>query len=361
MCAETSCPPPDLAETWRFLSLLDPSPDARFGFATAADRGHDPRLATRCYGTPTSGKRLSGPKRGQPCSPARLLGFMQTLGAGCFVTVQAIDGEGATTPHVTRIRAVIADADTPEQLANLHAFIERSGLVPSITVASGGRTSDGADKLQCYWLMADCHVSTFAALQALLLSRVGTDPAVRDAARLLRLPGFYHIKREPRMTQIIAASGVVYDCRNLSACIEAQPLVQAAAPLRGVRTRSAGATTSIARMACPAMVRLHELFEKYDCRIKPAVRELIEEIGNQRRGRHDSVVSLVGYLVRKDWTEPDVLAFLVPLVNEHFGDGDWSKEILDAFRHAHGREQGRTDALRAALGPKPRLSREARS
>jgi len=131
----------------------------------------------------------------------------------------------------------------------------------------------------------------------------------------------------------------------------------AAASPRRSTIKQAGSNTgsrvSGASVPYDATLRLRELLSKHGGLIKPAVRQLVQEIGKEGCGRHNAIVALVGYLVRHHWTEQDVSGFFTPLVNENFGDGDWSKEVLDAFRHARGCEQGRVDALRAALGPKP--------
>ncbi len=174
------CLTPDLTEARRFLATLDPEPGAQFGFATFDDRGGDPRLALRLFGDLDRSVRLTGRKRGQVCSTVGLLCFMQHLGAGVFATVQHLDGGGAAARNVDRIRALIADADSDEQLARLERFVDGSGLAPSIVVASGGLTASGAEKRQSYWLLADCAVAAFPRLQALLLSRIGTDGTVRD-------------------------------------------------------------------------------------------------------------------------------------------------------------------------------------
>jgi hypothetical protein len=47
--------------------------------------------------------------------------------------------------------------------------------------------------------------------QRFLISRIGSDPAVQDPSRVMRLPGFYHQKRKPRMTRILEVSGVAYN------------------------------------------------------------------------------------------------------------------------------------------------------
>ena len=164
-----------------------------------------------------------------------MLTFMQSKGAGAFIAPQVFDGTGATAKNVTGIRVAITDADSDEQLESQRRFIVQSGVEPSVVVASGGLTASGAEKQQFYWNLSDCPVDRFTALQLLLLSRAGTDPSVKDPPRLMRLPGFPHQKREPRMTRIVAITDRIYDCRSFM-----QRVRGAATDLRSAPGHTAG-------------------------------------------------------------------------------------------------------------------------
>jgi hypothetical protein len=106
-----------------------------------------------------------------------------------------------------------------------------------------------------------------------------------------------------------------------------------------------------------ATVRLNLLLGRYDGRVKPAVRELIKEIGVEGCGRHDAVVAIVGRLVQLHWAREQVREFLVPLVNEHFLEGDWTGEVEDAHRHARDRQAARLGAEGAGTAQSARLAR----
>jgi hypothetical protein len=189
-----------------FLALLG-GPGAQFAFRTFDDRRNDFRLACSLFGDANWAVRLTGAKAGRRVRTMQFLAYMQKLGAGVFVTTNETDGTGAKAEHVRRIRALIADADSAEQVASLRRFINSTGLVPSILVESGGLAigPDGAlvPKLHAYWRMDDCPVEQFTAGQEILNTRTGCDAAVKDLPRVLRLPGFYNLKCEPRMTRIV--------------------------------------------------------------------------------------------------------------------------------------------------------------
>lgn len=94
------------------------------------------------------------------------------------------------------------------------------------------------------------------------------------------------------------------------------------------------------------MRRLHELEAQHNGLIRPAVRELIAEIGSAGRERHDAHVRIIGHLRWAGWTAYEVDRFLTPIVNEHFGDGDWSAEVARAYEHAHKKEMEKFTAPR---------------
>jgi hypothetical protein len=217
---EPTFPTPDLAEAKRFLALLDPSPAAAFGFATVDDdhERSDYKLALRLYGDLDQALCLSGRRKGEQVATLRALTWRTDQGAGVFVSTQALDGHGVTGKHVNRIRSFHGDADTDLQRLTLGQFIQTSGLIPSFMVASGGLTASGGEKVQAYWLVCDCPVDRFETIQAELLEHTGTDPAAKDLARIFRLPGFWHQKRQrPRgWLAFSAATGAAMPWRRSS-------------------------------------------------------------------------------------------------------------------------------------------------
>jgi hypothetical protein len=89
--------------------------------------------------------------------------------------------------------------------------------------------------------------------------------------------------------------------------------------------------------AYPATVRLRQLLNEHEGRVLPSVRQLVEEVGAVGTGRHDAVVAICGRLVDLGWDEAWAVDFLVPLLNQHFLEGDWTEEVERAFKHAEKR------------------------
>lgn len=125
--------------------------------------------------------------------------YLNNCGAGIFVMVNKGDGiihqqnkTCRTNANVVSVRALFADADgTPIEpiLAKCPA--------PHILVESS------PDKWHIYWLTNDTKLEEFKPRQVAIATALGTDPAVNDLARVLRVPGFYHQKHQPFMTRLV--------------------------------------------------------------------------------------------------------------------------------------------------------------
>tara|TARA_A100001015_G_scaffold316841_1_gene432177 strand:+ start:279 stop:2324 length:2046 start_codon:yes stop_codon:yes gene_type:complete len=105
-----------------------------------------------------------------------------------FVTVNETDGKGIKSRNVTKVRALFADFDQ-SPLSN----VDRIPLKPSFTVNS----SPG--KHHAYWLIDDCPLEQFKPMQQKLAQILDSDPTVCDLGRIMRVPGFHHLKGDPLM------------------------------------------------------------------------------------------------------------------------------------------------------------------
>ncbi|MGE6660962.1 AAA family ATPase [Pseudomonas sp. NPDC077408] len=184
----SAAPAIDLDDTQRFLDLL--APGEQVTFQTFDDKGTD--------------RALAGWRHGNLAQHADWLQRRQQQGAGVFVTVNATDGKGRKAENITGIRALFVDIDKPAP-----GTLERlrgCDMPPSMIVESS------AGKLHAYWLTGSIEKSEFTTLQRRLIAEWGADPACSDATRVLRLPGFLHLKDSdnPQRTRIIEVSGRRY-------------------------------------------------------------------------------------------------------------------------------------------------------
>ena len=115
---------------------------------------------------------------------------------GAFVTIGETDFKGRRTENIIRPRAHFVDVDTPEQITNCIQGIEACGATPSMIVKSGRG-------IHFYWLCSDVPRDQFVAFQKDLISKLGTDTAINDLPRVMRLPGTLHLKDliQPRLVK----------------------------------------------------------------------------------------------------------------------------------------------------------------
>lgn len=168
-----------------FLDNLDPKADARFNLEhyTDTSKGEEKPSPDPLQG------RHPHLSRQDVLNLANRLNEINKQGAGIFIARNEFAGqrEGG---NLRRIRGPHADFDnaTPEQIEA--AF---QALPPSIVV-----TTSDPDKRHAYWQLKDgelLHAAETKAINQVLVKRYGADSAAVDVVRLLRIPGFRHMKR----------------------------------------------------------------------------------------------------------------------------------------------------------------------
>lgn len=112
--------------------------------------------------------------------------------AGVYVTVNQTDLKGRKATNIIGVRAVFVDLDgSPiEPVLN-------GALPPSIVVQS----SPG--KYHAYWLTDGLALADFTGFQKVLAALFDGDRSVSDLPRVLRMPGFLHMKAEPFLTEMM--------------------------------------------------------------------------------------------------------------------------------------------------------------
>ncbi len=146
-------------------------------FATFDDKGESNTLP----------RRLNGSL--EECLPELLL--LNEHGAGIFVTVNQTDGVGHKTENITGVRAVFTDMD-----GRPIAPVEAWSIPPHMVI----QTSPG--RWHAYWIIVGLPLDRFTEVQKALANHFDGDPAVCDLARVMRVPGFNHHKRDPFMVTI---------------------------------------------------------------------------------------------------------------------------------------------------------------
>ena len=175
---------PDLSQADDFLEALDPG--ANFTFQTFPEGG-----------------KASSPSptilHGTLAEHAARLTALNTAGHGIFVMINEGDLKGRSARNVIRVRALFVDSDSGPIQPLLDAAI-----APHIAVESSPGKGHG------YFLVNDCPLDKFKERQHALAARFNGDRAVCDLSRVMRLPGFFHLKSAvPFQTRLIkpAANG----------------------------------------------------------------------------------------------------------------------------------------------------------
>lgn len=158
----------DLFEAERFLYAIEPG-ESCFTFQTFDDdrERDDPALRRVLNGTLEE--------------HAVTLAELNAHGAGVFVAVNETDLRGRARRNMRRARVVFIEADEP--------LPRELRQVPTITT----ETSPG--KFHHLFRAPDLTLPMFHRIQTALVEHWGSDRNAKDASRVLRLPGFDHMKR----------------------------------------------------------------------------------------------------------------------------------------------------------------------
>ncbi|CUI17980.1 hypothetical protein PNK_2384 [Candidatus Protochlamydia naegleriophila] len=123
---------------------------------------------------------------------------LQLQGAGVFVTINQTNGKGRTSDHINKVRACFVDLDGSPLDPILRAPVDPHIIIES----SPGR-------FHAYWLIEDLALENFRFIQECLAKQYNGDKAVIDLPRVMRLPGFFHQKKDPFLTKIFQESGAL--------------------------------------------------------------------------------------------------------------------------------------------------------
>lgn len=228
---------PALQQAGAFLAALDPSA-AWWTFQTFDD-GEQQR------------SDLAAIRHGTLEQHAPWLASMNAQGAGIFVAVNETDGKGRAKENITRVRALFADFDAPDMAAPER--LRADTLPPAIIVESS------PSKWHAYWPVDGLKLAEFKPLQKQIAEHWGSDRAVSDLPRVMRLPGFMHCKGEPQLVKVSKITGQRYSAPQLATRYPAPaapaPREAPAAPQAGEASRYGA---SALESACKAMAGAEE-------------------------------------------------------------------------------------------------------
>lgn len=171
----------NLEEAKKFLSILDPDADS-FTFQTFDDRKKNKRF------------NLARIIHGKLEDVAEELKSLNLEGAGVFVTVNETNGLGREETNIEAIRAVFMDKDDGD--------VDSYPLKPSMII-EGGRGPHAYYVLNRKLEISDDNKQLFKDLQERISAYFKSDRLI-DLPRVMRLPGFMHMKdpENPRYIKV---------------------------------------------------------------------------------------------------------------------------------------------------------------
>jgi len=145
-----------------------------------------------------------------------LLDELNQAGAGIFLTINKTDLKGRSKQNIRSLRSLWADLDEKDAAEKFQP--ESLVIKPTIMV----RTGHGQ---HLYWCLTekveatkdtvDLHESSLRGIQQ-ALAPYGADRAVCEVARVMRVPGFYNMKREPYpLVKLLLSNGPRYSMEQI--------------------------------------------------------------------------------------------------------------------------------------------------
>lgn len=151
-------------------------------------------------------KELSRILHGAYRTKAQALADLNQRGAGCFVMVNRGDSKGRRIENVKSVRALFLDLDG----APLGPVLKAPIPPPIVCESSPG-------KFHAYWPITGIPLADFGRAQKAIAANYGGDAKVCDLPRVMRLPGFLHLKAEPVRSRLIQCDPVKpWEWRNFA-------------------------------------------------------------------------------------------------------------------------------------------------
>jgi hypothetical protein len=116
---------------------------------------------------------------------------MNNKGAGIFVTVNETDFKGRAVHNILSVRSVFVDLDG----SPIEPVLKFNPVPHLIFETSPGR-------YHAYWFVDGVELSEFTAIQTELISLFAADPSIKDLPRVMRVPGFFHLKGKPFQSRL---------------------------------------------------------------------------------------------------------------------------------------------------------------
>ncbi|MGO9116842.1 MAG: phage/plasmid primase, P4 family [Desulfomonilaceae bacterium] len=191
--SESKC---EINDAELFISSIAGSRDAKVSFQYFDDKKQGRVKSGHCHGT-----------------LAENFDFLSSInfrGAGIYMMVNEGDLNGRSEENVTAVRCVFVDLDGSDIEPARQAFL-KPHLITKTSTDDSGR-----EHYQVFWRINPIAVNDanrlkikagYSLIQNTLAEQSGGDKKItEDLCRVMRLPGFYHMKGHPQLCSIIEAN-----------------------------------------------------------------------------------------------------------------------------------------------------------
>ena len=138
-----------------------------------------------------------------------------------------VNDGGDKASDITECRAFFVEWDDKPIEWQLTAWQDLGLPEPTLQVITGNKS------VHCYWVLDEpCTVMQWTNIQLRLIHLCGSDPALKDPCRVMRVPGFKHTKTG-NLAEVVHSSGKCVTLRELDTLL---PLI----PKRGIKRKVAG-------------------------------------------------------------------------------------------------------------------------
>jgi len=123
----------------------------------------------------------------------------------------AANGSSVRDADIIGVNALFVELDGHEETDGARrAQLLEAEAPPSLVVQSST-----CNRIHGYWLVDEMPLDLWRHLQWQMIERFGGDPACKNPSRVMRIPGFWHMKREPIQSRIISSPGTRYSTLEL--------------------------------------------------------------------------------------------------------------------------------------------------
>lgn len=198
---------------------------------------------------------------------------LNSKGAGVFVNVCQTDLTGRGEENITGIRALFIDCDA--QLPTSYH------LQPSIIVQSSS-----SNKGHAYWLLDETvfDLESFEPAQKALIKHYNTDKCIHNLSRVMRLPGFYHMKDEPFQVTVLELNDKRYSINDVVSSLPSP--VAAVASTSNSRKDGAG----VSHLVSTAGVNSNDL-------LVSRLQEQVTRVMDAKQGSRNTTLNEAAYVV----------------------------------------------------------------